>query len=346
MQNILDLTREELSQWFENRGIRSFRANQIFRWLYLNLAEDFDSMTDLGKALRATLTDHFTLETMTLVDKQTSADTTEKFLHCLSDGELVESVLIPGKNNFTLCVSSQVGCAMDCHFCLTAKNGLKRNLTMGEIIAQVRDARIYVKSLGHDPLKLSNLVFMGMGEPLANYNQLIRALAVLCDTDYGMKFSTRRVTVSTSGLVPKIPKLGLDTDVNLAISLNATDNETRSKLMPINDTYPIEDLLAACRNFSMKPRKKITFEYILMAGINDSDEDARRLVKLLTPIRAKVNLIPFNAHEGAPYKRPSRERIEGFLKILLDRDMTAIIRKSKGDDISAACGQLKAKQQL
>lgn len=344
MENILDLTREDLGQWLENKGIRSFRANQIFKWLYLRLAEDFDGMTDLGKALRATLSEHFTMEALALVDKQTSADTTEKFLHRLSDGELVESVLIPEKDHFTLCVSSQVGCAMDCRFCLTAKNRLTRNLTMGEIIAQIRDARIYVKSKGIDPLKLSNIVFMGMGEPLANYDCLVRALAVICDTDYGMKFSPRRVTVSTSGLVPKIRQLGLDTDVNLAVSLNATDNDTRSKLMPVNNKWPMEELLEACCNFTMKPRNKITFEYILMAGVNDSAADARRLVRLLSPIRAKVNLIPFNAHEGAPYKRPSREKIEGFLQVLLDRNMTAIIRKSKGDDISAACGQLRARE--
>ncbi len=340
----MDLSREELGQWLEQKGIRSYRANQIFKWLYLKLALDFDSMTDLGKPLREILVKHFTMDSLTLVDKQVSADTTEKFLHQLSDGEFVESVLIPAKDHFTLCVSSQVGCAMDCKFCLTAKSGLKRNLTMGEIVAQVREARAYVQSKGLEPLKLSNIVFMGMGEPLANYKNLIRAMAVILDTDYGMKFATRRVTVSTSGLVPKIIQLGLDTDVNLAISLNATDNKTRSRLMPINDTYPIEELVGACKKFAMKPRNKITFEYILMAGINDSEADAKRLVRLVTPLRSKINLIPFNEHEGASYKRPSKESIHGFLKILLDRNMTAIIRKSKGDDISAACGQLKAKQ--
>lgn len=342
MENLLDLTREELGQWLENKGIRSFRANQIFKWTYLKLAKDFDQMTDLGKDLRATLKAHFTLEALVLQDKQTSADTTEKFLHRLSDGELVESVLIPEKDHFTLCVSSQAGCAMDCRFCLTAKQGLKRNLTMAEIVAQIRDARVYVQSKGIDPLKLSNIVFMGMGEPLANYDRLVRAIAVICDTDFGMKFSPRRVTVSTSGLVPKIAQLGLDTDVNLAISLNAVDNETRSKLMPVNRAWPMEALLEACKTFTMKPRNKITFEYILMKGINDADADARKLVKLLAPIRAKVNLIPFNEHEGAPFKRPSNNRVHAFLQILLDRNMTAIIRKSKGDDISAACGQLKA----
>jgi len=299
-------------------------------------------MTDLGKPLRETLSETFTLNALVLVDKQVSADTTEKFLHRLNDGELVESVLIPEKDHFTLCVSSQAGCAMNCKFCLTAKNGLTRNLTMAEIVGQIREARIYVKSMGMDPLKLSNIVFMGMGEPLANYKNLVRSLKVILDTDFGMKFSSRRVTVSTSGLVPQILRLGEQTDVNLAVSLNAVDNQTRSELMPVNETYPMEELLCACQKFTMKPRNKITFEYILMAGINDSDVHARRLVKILTPIRAKVNLIPFNAHDGAPFKRPSNNRIHAFLQILLDRNMTAMIRKSKGDDISAACGQLKA----
>lgn len=344
MENILNLTRVELGEWLENKGIRSFRANQIFKWLYLKLAREFDAMTDLGKPLRTTLSDHFTIGSLTLENKEVSADTTEKFLFRLEDGEYVETVLIPEKDHYTLCVSSQVGCAMGCSFCLTAKNGIKRNLTMGEILDQVRHARAYVQSMGMDPLRLSNIVFMGMGEPLANYENLIRSLAVIQDTDYGMKFAARRVTVSTCGLAPKIVQLGLDTDVNLAVSLNAVDNAGRSTLMPVNTTYPMEALLGACKKFTMKPRNKITFEYILMAGINDSKEDAQRLVKLLAPIRAKVNLIPFNEHGQAPFKRPSKEKINRFLQILLDRNMTAIIRKSKGDDISAACGQLKAKQ--
>lgn len=346
MENILELTRDDLCQWLENKGIRTFRAKQIFKWLYLKLANDFDEMTDLGKPLRAIMKENFIIGSMSLENKEVSADKTEKFLFRLQDGEYVETVLIPAKEHYTLCVSSQVGCAMNCQFCLTAKNGIKRNLTAGEIIDQVRQARRYVMvEKKMDPLKLSNIVFMGMGEPLANYDNLIRALAVIKDTDFGMKFASRRVTVSTSGLVPKILELGNDAEVNLAVSLNAVDNETRSRLMPINDKYPMEALLEACRQFNMKPRNKITFEYILMAGINDSDAHARKLVKILTPIRAKINLIPFNEHGGAPFKRPSQDRINSFLKILLDRNMTAIVRKSKGDDISAACGQLKAKVQ-
>ncbi len=342
MEDILDFTRQDLGNWFENKGMRRFRADQVFKWLYLKLADSFEEMTDLGKALRKSVAKHFYLGTLTLENMETAADSTKKFLHRLADGEYVESVLIPEKDHYTLCVSTQAGCAMNCKFCLTAKTGFKRNLTMGEIVGQIREARRFVAQQGLDPLFLSNTVFMGMGEPLANYDNLLRSLEVICDTDFGMKFSRRRVTVSTSGVVPKIIQLGLDTEVNLAVSLNATDNALRSRLMPVNRTWPIEDLLGACKAFNMKPRNKITFEYILISGLNDSDAHAHELVRLLTPIRAKVNLIPFNEHPKAPFKRPSQKRVNAFLTILLNRNMTAIVRKSRGNDISAACGQLKA----
>ncbi len=343
MENIQNYTREELAKWLESKGSRSFRSGQIFKWIYLKQAQSFDEMTDLGKELRGLLTENFYLHRLDLEDKQVSTDTTEKFLFRLLDGHHIEAVLIPEKDHFTLCVSTQVGCVMGCEFCLTAKGGFKRNLTVAEIISQVRDARFYLVQKKIDPLKLSNIVFMGMGEPLANYDTLIKALKIILDTDYGMKFAARRVTVSTSGLVPKIVQLGLDTDVNLAVSLNAVDDKTRSRLMPINDKYPIAALLEACKKFTMKPRNKITFEYILISGINDSLEDALKLVKLLAPMRAKVNLIPFNEHEESPFKRPGAKQILAFLQTLLDNDMTAMTRKSKGADISAACGQLKAK---
>lgn len=343
MENILNYTREELGNWFENMGMRSFRAGQIFKWLYIRQADSFDDMTDLSKDLRASLEETFVIPRLFIEDRQVSKDTTEKFLFRLADNKHIESVLIPEKDHFTLCVSSQVGCAQDCGFCLTARGGFVRNLSVGEIIAQIRDARFYLVQQGMDPLRLSNIVFMGMGEPLANYNNVVKSLGIITDTDYGLKFSVRRVTVSTCGLVPKITQLGLDTDVNLAVSLNATTDEVRSRLMPINDKYPIARLLEACRTFSMKPRNKITFEYILMKGVNDSKQDALRLVKLLAPIKAKVNLIPFNEHPESAFKRPSQNEIKDFVQILLDRNLTAMTRKSKGDDILAACGQLKAK---
>ena len=343
MKNILDFTRDDLALWFEDKGIRPFRAGQIFKWLYIRQVDTFEQMTDLSKDLRTLLADSFTIPRLVLEDRQVSMDKTEKYLFRLADGRHIESVLIPEKDHVTLCVSSQVGCAHDCQFCLTAKGGLVRNLAVSEIIAQIRDARFYLIQKGMDPKKLSNIVFMGMGEPLANYKNLIAALKIILDSDYGLKFSSKRVAVSTCGLVPKITQLGLDTDVNLAVSLNATTNKVRSQLMPINRKYPLEELLEACRTFTLKPRSKITIEYILMKGVNDSREDALRLVKLLLPLKAKVNLIPFNEHDKSDFKRPPKSDSNAFLQILLDKNFTAIIRKSKGDDISAACGQLKAK---
>jgi len=343
MENILNFTRADLAGWLDGKGIRPFRAGQIFKWLYIRQTDVFEQMTDLSKEMRKILEDNFYIERLFLEKKLVSVDKTEKFLHRLSDGQHIESVLIPEKDHFTLCVSSQVGCVQNCQFCLTAKGGFVRNLNVSEIIAQIRDARHYLSQKDLDPLKLSNIVFMGMGEPLANYKNLLKALEIITDSDYGLKFSDRRVTVSTCGLVPEITQLGLDTDVNLAISLNATTDEMRSRLMPINKKYSLTRLLEACRTFTMKPRKKITFEYILMKGVNDTKEDALKLAALLAPIKAKINLIPFNEYENSDFKRPSKDQISEFLQVLLDRDFTAITRKSKGDDILAACGQLKAK---
>jgi len=343
MKNILDLTKNELGNWLELQNIRPFRVNQIFKWLYIRQADSFEQMTDLSKDFRNKLADHFYLKRLILAAKQISADTTEKFLFKLEDGQYIESVLIPTKDHFTLCVSSQVGCAQNCKFCLTARGGLVRNLTVGEIIAQIRDARNYLIQKKIEPLKLSNIVFMGMGEPLANYNNLLKALSIILDSDNGLKFASRRVSVSTCGIVPKITQLGKDSPVNLAISLNATSDNARSHLMPVNKKYPLSQLLEACRTFIIKPRNKITFEYILMKGVNDSKEDALKLIKLLAPIKAKINLIPFNQCEELEFKSPSKKEISDFLQILLDHNLTAITRKSKGDDILAACGQLKAK---
>ena len=343
MENILNLTRDDLADWLDSKGIRPFRAGQIFKWLYIRQADTFEQMTDLSKEMRKNLEDNFYIQRLILDEKLVSVDTTEKFLHKLSDGQHIESVLIPEKDHFTLCVSSQVGCAQNCLFCLTAKGGFIRNLNISEMIAQIRDARYYLIQKDLDPKKLSNIVFMGMGEPLANYKNLVKALEIIKDSDYGLKFSSKRVTVSTCGLVPKITQLGLDTDVNLAVSLNATTDEMRSQLMPINKKYPLSQLLEACRTFTMKPRNKITFEYILMKGVNDTKEDALRLAKLLAPIKAKVNLIPFNEYDKSDFKRPSKNQVSEFLQVLLDRNFTAITRKSKGGDILAACGQLKAK---
>jgi 23S rRNA (adenine2503-C2)-methyltransferase len=335
--DIKNLSKEQLGAWLEENGIKSYRAGQIFKWVFSHQMDQFNSMTDLGQELREKLAAHFVISRLQTERIETSRDGTQKFLFRLTDGNHIETVLIPEKNHYTLCISSQVGCAMGCKFCLTASGGLVRNLTAGEIVSQVRDIK---KHIGEKPL--SNIVLMGMGEPLANYANVVQAIRILTDRDFGLEFSTRRVTLSTAGLVPELLKLGKDITVNLAVSLNATDNETRGRLMPINKKYPLENLLEACRLYPLAPRKRITFEYILIQGINDSPEDALRLTKLLRPIKAKINLIPFNENPGSPFRRPDEKTILTFQDILVQHHYTAMIRISKGQDISAACGQLRA----
>lgn len=341
LKNILDLSREQLLVWLDGQGIESYRADQILKWVYLRQADTFEVMTDLGKSIRALLAQHFCIPRLEKVEVETSKDGSQKYLFRLQDHKLIESVLIPEKDHYTLCLSSQVGCAQDCRFCLTAAGGFERNLTAGEILSQVRDIKNDVDN--KDNCRLRNLVFMGMGEPLANYRNLIGALTVITNNDYGLRFASRRVTVSTAGLVPRLAELGRDTRVNLAVSLNAVDNETRNRLMPINRKYPLEMLLDACREYRTAPGRLITFEYILIKGVNDSPPDARRLAKLLRPIRAKINLIPFNAHADCEYERPDDDVIAKFQEILIDKHYTVMVRQSKGQDISAACGQLRAR---
>ena len=341
LKNILDLSREQLLVWLDGQGIESYRADQILKWIYLRQANSFEAMTDISKSIRALLAQHFCMQRLEKVEVETSKDGSQKYLFRLQDHKFIESVLIPEKDHYTLCISSQVGCAQDCGFCLTAAGGFERNLTAGEIISQVRDIKNDVNDA--DNYRLRNLVFMGMGEPLANYKNLIGALTVITDNDYGLRFASRRVTVSTAGLVPRLVDLGRDTRVNLAVSLNAVDNETRNRLMPINRKYPLDVLLQACREYRTAPGRLITFEYILIKGINDSPHDARRLAKLLRPIRAKINLIPFNAHAGCEYERPDEAAIAKFQNILIDKHYTVMVRQSKGQDISAACGQLRAR---
>ncbi len=337
---IKDLSRRQLADWFAKHGTRSFRADQVFKWLYLHQVDDFNQMTDLGKKTRELLSQNFISKRLTVKEVATSKDKTRKYLFELTDGNLIESVLIPEKQHHTLCISSQVGCGQACRFCLTARSGMIRNLSPGEIISQVRDI-CHLTAGSQSP---TNIVFMGMGEPLANYDNVIQALAVITDSDVGLKFSNRRITLSTAGLASRMPELGLDTQVNLAVSLNAVDNQTRSRLMPINRKYPLETLIAACRDYPLKNRKKITVEYILMKGVNDSPETAHALAKLLKPVKAKINLIPYNAYDGSPYACPSEETILKFQDILIDEHYTVMIRRSKGQDILAACGQLRAFQ--
>ncbi len=335
-QNILELDRDALISWLADRHIESYRADQILKWLYTRQTDSFDRMTNLSKDMRVRLADHFTIDRLTTEHIATSKDGTRKYVFQLKDGKRIESVLIPERDHYTLCLSSQVGCALGCGFCLTAQMGIQRNLSMAEIVSQVRD----IKNDLQDPKSLTNLVFMGMGEPLANYRNLVAAIQIITDGGFGFAFAGRRVTVSTAGLASRLADLGRDTRANLAVSLNAADDDTRSRLMPINRKYPIGKLLEACRDFPLRGGRRITFEYVLLKDVNDSADDARRLAKLLRSIKSKINLIPFNSHPGCPYQRPPEDTIHRFQNILIDKNYTVMIRRSKGQDISAACGQL------
>lgn len=337
--DIKDMTLDQLVAWLEQHHIEPYRARQIFSWIYSRQADTFDAMTDLKKDIRQLLSTHFRIDRLQTIRVEASGDGSRKYLFKLADDNCIETVLIPEKDHYTLCISSQVGCALGCRFCLTARGGFVRNLTKNEIVSQIRD----VSNDLNETRRLTNIVMMGMGEPLANYDNVLEAIHTITDAELGLNFSSRRVTLSTAGIVPKLHTLGCDTRINLAVSFNATDNKTRDLLMPINRTYPIEALLDACRNYPLQPRRKITFEYILLKGINDTPEHARRLAQLLRPIPAKINLIPFNEHEGSDFQSPAESVIQGFLEILIQKNYTAIVRRSKGRDIYAACGQLRVK---
>ena len=336
--DITNLSREQLSTWLNEHDIAPYRAVQIFSWIYVKQLDTFEGMTNIKKEVRALLENHFTIPRLKVAAVENSQDGCKKYLFTLSDGNQIESVFIPERTHDTLCVSSQVGCAQGCRFCMTAKIGFVRNLTPGEIIAQVRDVKQILGPKNH----LTNIVFMGMGEPLANYQAVMTALQILTSSEAGLNLSPRKITISTAGLVPKIIDLGGEIPIQLAISLNATDNKTRTQLMPINRKYPLETLLAACKAYPLQTRRKITFEYILIKGINDSPEHARKLANMLWPERAKINLIPFNPHPGSNFERPDEASVLEFQSILLNRRFTTNIRLSKGTDISAACGQLHA----
>jgi 23S rRNA (adenine2503-C2)-methyltransferase len=337
------LSRPELEALVASLGEKPFRARQLFRWLHRNGAASLEEMTDLSRPLRAALAEHGRLATLERATEQRSVDGTIKWTWRTTDGRLIESVYMPEADRKTLCVSSQVGCALGCTFCMTGTLGLARQLTTGEIVDQVHRANRRLVELGEGPAPrpLTNLVFMGMGEPLHNFEALKQALALLLDED-GPNFSHRHVTVSTSGLVPVMRRLGEETQVKLAVSLNATTDAQRDALMPINRRWPIAALLEACRTFPMRQGRRITFEYVLLGGINDSDEDAKRLARLVAGIPAKVNLIPYNDNPGLGFRAPAPERVEAFHRILYDRNITAVVRKNRGGDIAAACGQLAA----
>ena len=333
--NIRDMSLEEIEAFIATLGKEKYRARQIMKGLYAAGATSFAEMTTLSREFRARLEELAVVEEPQLDRIQTSSDGTKKALFRLADGLTVESVLIPGRNHWTACISTQAGCAMGCRFCLTGTQGLKRNLLPSEIVGQMTMLRRHTP----EGPNLLNIVLMGMGEPLANYENTVKAIRILT-SDYGLGFSNRKITVSTCGLAPQIVQLGKDICVNLAISLNAPDDARRNDLMPVNRRYPIKELLAACRNYPMPGRRMLTFEYILMAGVNDAPADADKLARLLKGLRCKLNLIAFNEFPGSPFKTPSPEAVSAFMQVLLDRHYTAILRASRGRDILAACGQL------
>jgi 23S rRNA (adenine2503-C2)-methyltransferase len=334
--DLAELERPALESALAERGHERFRARQIFGWVYRRGVTDVDAMTDLSRQLRATLASDFTLTTPRIVARERSTDGTEKFLLGLADGRQIESVFIPDTPAMTFCISTQVGCAMACAFCLTGRMGLVRNLTAGEIAGQVR---VLAAALDFRD-KPFNIVLMGMGEPLHNYDETMRALRILAD-QYGFALPARRVTLSTVGLLPALERLAREPFMpNLAISLHAPTDLQRGELVPINKKYGVADIIDACKRFPLKRRSRITFEYVLLAGVNDSPEDARQLAKLLAGVKSKVNLIPLNPAAGIPFERPTAVAIDRFAGILSERGLTVSVRKSRGRDIRAACGQL------
>ncbi len=338
-RDIRELGLDELERMVEDAGHRRFRARQLAGWLYARGAESFDVMLDLPKALREHLKLNFAIGLGHISSVARSADGTRKLLVELSDAEAIETVIIPADDRVTLCLSSQAGCAMGCEFCATARMGLRRNLTAGEILAQIFLARRELSTGEH----LTNYVFMGMGEPLANYPRLIKALTIMT-SPWGMGISARKITVSTVGLVPMMQRLLAEIPVRLAVSLHATTDELRDRLAPINKRYPLDTLIDACRRIPLKHRERITFEYVMLNGVNDSRDDAKRLVKLLGGLRAKINLIFFNQFEGSGFTTSTRRAVEDFQAILHRGNLTATIRESRGLDIAAACGQLYAER--
>lgn len=341
--DLKDFDLPQLTQFMEHLGHKAFRARQIFTWLYRPGIASFSQMTDISRQLREELEEKCLISRLTPAVKKQSEDGSVKYGFRLADDRMIESVLIPDEGRNTLCLSSQVGCAMGCVFCRTGTMGFKRNLSPAEIVNQVcavlEDLGTAEDGEEAGLERLNNLVFMGMGEPLANFDNLITSINILLE-QRGLNFSERRITVSTCGLVPMIEKLGEKAKVNLAISLHAVDDSIRSQLMKVNDTWPVEQLLAACRRYPLPPRRRIMIEYILIEDVNDSTAAAQLLARKLHGIKCKINLLPYNESPTLPYRRPSQERIEKFQQILQQAGYTVLLRTSRGQDIDAACGQL------
>ena len=336
--DLKNLSPSKLTEFLASFGKERYRSIQMLRWLYQQGAQSFDEMTNLSKRFRHELSQISFISILRPERVEKAADGTQKFLFQLEDGNRIESVLIPDKTRLTLCLSTQVGCAFGCRFCLTGKTGWKRDLTVSEILNQILAVR---KKLAENKT-ITNIVLMGMGEPLANYRNTMKATALMAHPD-AFKFSSRRITLSTVGLLPELEALAKErTPFRLAISLNASDEETRTYLMPVNRRYPLNKVLALCKDFPLGRRVRITFEYVMVEGINDSSQDAKRLLRILRGIPSKINLIPLNEAPEIPFRKPSEERVKRFQEILMEGGLTAIVRNSKGREISAACGQLRA----
>ena len=341
--NLLDLDRQELEVFFTGMGEKPFRASQMLKWIYQFAVDDFDAMTNISKSLRARLEREAEIRVPEIVSEQQSADGTIKWLLRIDSGNSIETVFIPETDRGTLCVSSQVGCALECSFCSTAQQGFNRNLSTAEIIGQLWVANKALQCMPRNDRVISNVVLMGMGEPLLNFNNVVRAMNIMTD-DHAYGLSKRRVTVSTSGVVPAIDRLKQATDVSLAVSLHAPVDALREQLVPLNRKYPIKELLQACKRYvEGEHKRKITFEYVMLAGVNDSTQQARQLVRLLQGIPCKINLIPFNPFPSSSYRCSSAQSIDRFRQILMQAGLITVTRKTRGDDIDAACGQLAGK---
>jgi len=335
-QNLLGLDQQQLIDVVASLEEKPFRGKQLYSQIYRRRQTRLEQMTDLSAGFRTRLAEQHRIELPSVAQRWDACDGTVKYLFQLEDNKCVETVYIPEKKRETLCISSQVGCDVGCTFCLTAQMGLERNLTPGEIVGQV----LAVLAAGCIQRGAFNIVFMGMGEPLYNYKNVMKAYRLLTDRD-GMDLSQRRITISTSGVVPVLQRMHSEPNLpNLAVSLNATTDRLRDELMPLNQRWKIAELLEACRRFPLEARRRITFEYVLLGGVNDSDREAEELARLLKGIRSKVNLIPYNSNPGLPYVRPDNARVEAFKAILVQAHLAAFVRRPRGDDISAACGQL------
>lgn len=338
MKNFFGLTLPQLKEYLQELGKEKFRAQQLYKWVYEHGVTDIEQMTNLSKKFREELPNYLSFDLPPMVEKLDSVDGTRKMLFDVGDNMTVETVLIPAEDRLTICLSSEVGCNMACRFCYTGKQKLKKRLSAAQIVGQYVQAH---KTLENEDRRISNIVFMGMGEPLDNSDNVFDAINVICE-DFGFNLSRKRVTVSTSGIVPEIPRVW-ENKVRLAVSLNGAYDEIRNVVMPINRRWPLAELLEVCREYNRATKDSVTFEYVLLKDVTDDLEDAKKLIKLVKDVPCKINLIPFNEHPGSEYKRPKKQRVLRFQKELVDSGLQTHVRRTMGRDIYAACGQLTSK---